>query len=56
MTEMNHLLSCWTGTNDVITHNVSGQFDEENSDAAQRKRHADSDVDQIWSQLRNVFG
>lgn len=38
------------------THNVSGQFNEENRDTAQRKRHADSDVDQIWGELRNVFG
>lgn len=40
----------------MITHNVSGQLDEEDSDAAKRKRHADGDVDQIWSQLRDVLG
>lgn len=40
----------------LLTHNVGGQFDEEDSDAAQRQRHAHGDVDQIWSQLRNVFG
>lgn len=49
-------MTAFTGANEVITHNVSGQLNEEDSDTAQRKRHADGDVDQIWSQLRDVLG
>lgn len=45
-------VSGWT----QLTYNVGGQFDEEDSDAAQWQRHTHGDVDQIWSQLRNVFG
>ena len=38
------------------THNVSGQLNEQDGDATQRKRHADGDVDQIGRELWDVLG
>lgn len=38
------------------THDVRGELDEEDGDAAQRQRHADRDIDEVRSQLRNVLG
>ena len=38
------------------THDVGGQLDEQDGDAAQRKRHADGDVDQIGCKLWDVLG
>lgn len=39
----------------VQTHDVRGELDEEDGDAAQRQRHADRDVDEVRSQLWNVL-
>lgn len=39
----------------VRTHDVRGELDEEDGDAAQRQRHADRDVDEVRSQLWNVL-
>lgn len=39
----------------VQTHDVRGELDEEDGDAAQRQRHADCDVDEVRSQLWNVL-
>ena len=44
------------GGENVETHNVSGQFDEKDGDAAERKRHTDGDVDEVGCELRDVLG
>ena len=38
------------------THDVGGKLDEQDGDAAQRKWHADGDVDQIGRELWDVLG
>lgn len=39
----------------VHTHDVCGELNEEDGDAAQRQGHADRDVDEVWSQFWNVL-
>lgn len=39
----------------VSTHNVCGELDEQDGDAAQWQRHADRDVDEVWGKLWNVL-
>lgn len=39
----------------VHTHDVRGELDEEDGDAAQRQRHADRDVDEVRGQLWDVL-
>lgn len=38
-----------------VTHYVCCELNEQNGDAAQRQRDTDGDVDQVGSQLRDVF-
>lgn len=38
------------------THDVRAQLDEEDRDAAEGKRDADGDVNQVRGQLRDVLG
>lgn len=44
------------GEEEEKTHNVSGQLDHEDGDAAQWQRNTDSDVDEVGCELRNVLG